>query len=324
MKENKKGRTSKMKKAVGLLSVLVMCAVGVFSLLACDVFDPPFDENGSIVVVSREPGSGSRYAIMSMLYGSTWEEIDLPEGVNIQNGMTGVFTRVSTEPQAIGYESMGHLTGKTGVKALTYNGEEATPENIKNGKYTLTRPLSIVYRPEKLEGSANRGNLAFYNFLNSTQAQGFIDEFGYVSGIENPVPFVPIQGLSGLTVNIVGSTTVGPLMNRLREEFLKIQTTGVAVIVGSGGSGGGRTAVRNNTADFGMVSAPVSSTHMEEMLQGSATAVNVHTMANDAIVLIVNTKNTITNITTAQLRHVYNAKSGTNFASWAELRNYGG
>lgn len=91
----------------------------------------------TIVVVGREAGSGTR---------GTFEELlgirDMCAYANELNSTGAVKARVELTPGAIGYASLDVLDDK--VQVLSLDGIEPVEENIKSGKYLLSRPFIMV------------------------------------------------------------------------------------------------------------------------------------------------------------------------------------
>lgn len=91
----------------------------------------------AIVVVGREAGSGTRV---------TFEELlgirDMCAYANELNSTGAVKARVELTPGAIGYASLDVLDDK--VQVLSLDGIEPVEENIKSGKYPLSRPFIMV------------------------------------------------------------------------------------------------------------------------------------------------------------------------------------
>lgn len=91
----------------------------------------------AIVVVGREAGSGTRV---------TFEEVLGIRGMcayaNELNSTGAVKARVELTPGAIGYASLDVLDDK--VQVLSLDGIEPVEENIKSGKYPLSRPFIMV------------------------------------------------------------------------------------------------------------------------------------------------------------------------------------
>ena len=95
------------------------------------------------------------------------------------------------------------------------------------------------------------------------------------------------------TITVAGSTTVQPLMVDFQEEYEKY--TNARLNVAGGGSGAGVEAVKNGTADIGMLSRDLKSTE-----EGHKTVI-----AKDGVVMIVDKKANVTNLTLEQIASIY-------------------
>lgn len=96
-------------------------------------------------------------------------------------------------------------------------------------------------------------------------------------------------------LTITGSTSVQPLMIKLAAEYEKTHEN-VEINVGIGGSGKGVTDAQNGLNDFGMAS---------RILKSEETGVVAQKIADDGIALIVNKNCTVTNVTTAEVKALY-------------------
>ncbi len=87
---------------------------------------------------------------------------------------------VAGDPYAISYVSIG--TAETAIadgvpiKILSINGIMANSETLRNGTYTLKRPLLLVTL-----GEAKGDVLSFFNFILSSRGQSFVKSQGFVS-----------------------------------------------------------------------------------------------------------------------------------------------
>jgi phosphate transport system substrate-binding protein len=123
----------------------------------------------SIILVTREEGSGTREAFQKLVMGKN--EIDLAALVQDSNG--AIRQVVSNDPNAIGYISLGLVNEE--VKALRISGTEATAANIEKGSYTLVRPFLFAFNGVP-EGEAK----AFLEFVLSPAAQKLLAKEGLV------------------------------------------------------------------------------------------------------------------------------------------------
>lgn len=262
-----------------------------------------FDESKNISVVTREDGSGTKSAFLEIIGLKGKADVS---GVIVASTTAAVLTEVKGNPVALAYESLGYVTDE--VKMLKVNGVEPTVANIKNGTYSIARPLCVVYKAETV---ADGAEAAFLTYLQSSQAQTIISNKGYVSIVDNAAAYTPVEGLSG-TIDISGSTSLQPLMIELADAFKALQS-GVTVTVSGGGSGTGYKNAENGVSAFGMIS--------ESFNAEKAPSCTAYTVAKDGIAIIVNLANPIEDISSDDLAKIYDPDAGENaIRTWAELK----
>lgn len=123
-----------------------------------------------IILVTREEGSGTREAFQKMVMEK--EEISL--GALVQDSNGAIRQVVASDPNAIGYISLGLVNEK--VKALKISSVEPNLKNIVHGRYRLVRPFLFVFNG-KPEGEAN----SFLEFVLSPEAQESLQKEGLVT-----------------------------------------------------------------------------------------------------------------------------------------------
>ena len=284
--------------ALVLTFALTLCTLG--ALTSCG--GAKFDENKNISVVAREDGSGTKSAFMEIIGLKGKADVS---GVIIGANTAAVLGEVKGNPLAIGYDSLGYVTDE--VKMLKVDGVAATVENVKNGTYKISRPLNVVYQESKV---ASEVNTAFLAFLQSSDAQKIISDNGYVSTKDGAVAYTVVPGLSG-EINISGSTSLKPLMEKLAAKFETVQS-GVKVTVGGGGSGTGYNDAKNGVSDFGMIS--------EKFKTEKAENCTYYEVAKDGIAVIVNKENPLDNISMEDLKNIYNVDAGdAAIKVWADV-----
>ena len=126
-----------------------------------------------IDIVTREEGSGTRESFQKFVMGK--EDISL--GALVQDSNGAVRQVISSDPNAIGYISLGLVNEQ--VKALRISGVQPNLANVYNGKYTLVRPFLFVFSGEPA-GEAK----SFIDFVLSPQAQKLLLKEGLVPIIE--------------------------------------------------------------------------------------------------------------------------------------------
>lgn len=119
-------------------------------------------------------------------------------------------------------------------------------------------------------------------------------------------------GVSGELV-IKGSTTVLPIAQKAAEAFMA-QNPDVKISLSGGGSGNGIKAIIDGTAQIGTASRFIKSKEISLASSKGVYPVPFR-VALDAIVPVVNPKNTIENITLEQLRAIYKGK----IKDWKEI-----
>ena len=201
-----------MKKIISLFAA-VMIIASIFA--GCGA-----GNSSKINVMTREEGSGTRSAFIE-LFGietedESGEKIDNTiVTAETTNSTSVMMTSVAGDPSAIGYISMGSLNES--VRALQIDGVDATVENIKNGTYKASRPFNIAVKDDVSETAKD-----FISFIMSSEGQKVVEENGYIS-----------QGSSGSysgtkpsgTVTVAGSSSVTPVMEKLKEECNKYDST---------------------------------------------------------------------------------------------------
>jgi len=125
--------------------------------------------DSEIIVVSREEGSGTRAAFEELVMESGGEPGEISEDALLQQSNGQVRTTVSTTPDAIGYVSFGFLDESVNTVAIT--SAEPTVENVKDGSYSIFRPLNML-----TNGAPNPLSQAFLDFILSAEGQEIVAE----------------------------------------------------------------------------------------------------------------------------------------------------
>ncbi|MGF3073067.1 substrate-binding domain-containing protein [Facklamia sp. P13055] len=303
-----------MKKSLKALLLVAVAGLGL------SVVVPAMAQEGPINVISREDGSGTRGAFVEIVGVVDEDDNDLTtQNATVQNQTSGVMQTVAGDPSAIGYISLGSLDDS--VKALKVDGSEATPEAIKAGDYPIARPFNVAWSAEKeLSEVAND----FLTFIHSQEGQAVVEEEGYISvtpageeldetveaeseeveseeaaeseEVESELaPYEATAELEG-TVEVVGSTSVSPLMEKLAEAYKEFQPN-VEINITSNGSSAGMEAAMNDTADLGMASRELKDEEMEALKHDA--------IAIDGIAVVVNNENPTEEMTLEAIRGIF-------------------
>ena len=125
-----------------------------------------------IIVVGREAGSGTRGAFEELL-----KLEDACAYANELDSTGAVIAKVASTPGAIGYASLDAIDDS--VVALSLEGVEATPENIKAGNYFLSRPFVMATKGEISE--QNELVQAWFDFVLGDEGQAVASEVGLIT-----------------------------------------------------------------------------------------------------------------------------------------------
>ena len=275
-----------MKKLFAIVLALALtCAVA-------------FAAEGTITVMSREDGSGTRGAFVE-LTGVEQDDVDMTTvDAVITNSTAVMLTSVAGDPAAIGYVSMGSLNET--VKAVSVDGNAATVEGVKDGSYTLARPFVVTTFGEVGEITQD-----FLNYIMSAEGQAIINEEGYIA-IDDAAEAYTAAGVSG-EITVGGSSSVTPVMEKLAEAYMALNPD-VTVVVQQSDSTTGVTGTIEGTVDLGMASRALKAEEEEQGVVGT-------TIAMDGIAVIVNLENDTENLTTEQIMNIYTGA----ITDWSEL-----
>lgn len=287
-----------MKK---ILAVVAACALAV-GLAACKGESAVFNPANEITLISREDGSGTRGAFVE-LFGlaqpdAAGEMVDKTSlESNITSSTSVVMLGVAGDPYAIGYISLGSMNDT--VKALHIDGAAPTAENVSNGSYQIARPFNIATRPAP--GAAAEG---FIRFILSEEGQRIVEKTGYVP-MANAVPFSGERPAGKVVV--AGSSSVAPLMEKLKEAYLVLNPA-VNIEIQQSDSTTGIASAASGICDIAMASRELKKS---EEAKGLVPQI----IARDGIVLIVNNQNPIHNLTSEQVREIYSGQ----FLRWSDV-----
>lgn len=254
----------------------------------------------TITVISREEGSGTRSAFIELV-GVEEKDADgnkvdkTTESALIQSSTDVVLTQVASDKNAIGYISLGSLNDT--VKALQIDGVDATPENVKDGKYTVVRPFNIA-----VDGEPTGVVADFINFILSDDGQKVVEDSDYITVSSGSFSTDNSEG----KIVVSGSSSVTPVMEKLAEAYKGINTKAV-IEVQQTDSSSGMKAVLEGTCDIGMASRE---------LKDDETKLKAIEIAKDGIAIVINKDNAINSLTKAQVKDIYTGA----VTDWSEIQ----
>ena len=254
-----------------------------------------FDTSKEISVNSREDGSGTRGAFIE-LFGVEEKAADGTKvdnttvEANITNSTAVMMTSVAGDPYAIGYISLGSLNDT--VKAVKIDGAEATTDNVANGTYKVARPFNIVTKDGLSDVAKD-----FVDYIMSAEGQDIIEQNGYIKIDQNAAAYAGSKPEGKIVV--AGSSSVSPVMEKLKEAYLAVNTN-ADIEIQTSDSTTGVTSTQEGICDIGMASRDLKDTE---------TGVTATTIAQDGIAVIVNNENPVENLTSDQVKSIFTGET---------------
>lgn len=273
-----------MKKIISIVAAVALMAA-LFAGCAGS-------NTSKINVITREDGSGTRSAFIE-LFGIESENENGDEMDNTvitaetTNSTSVMITSVASDPNAIGYISMGSL-GED-VKPVMIDGAAPTVENVENGTYKVCRPFNIAV----MDGISQTAQ-DFIDFIMSEEGQRVVSENGYIP-----------QGTGGAysgsapagTVTVAGSSSVTPVMEKLKEAYEQVNPN-AQIVVQQNDSTTGVTSAIDGICDIAMVSRELKESELSAGLSPA-------TIAIDGIAVIVNPDNPVDSLTSEEVKAIY-------------------
>jgi ABC-type phosphate transport system, periplasmic component len=261
-----------------------------------------FDFDRTINMITREEGSGTRGAFVELFEleetqadGSKTDLIT--KEASVENNTNSILSTVQNDRYAIGYISMGSLNDD--IKALEIDGRPATPENVKNGSYTISRPFNIA-----TNGETSGVTKDFIDFILSAEGQEVVGN-SYISVGDNLEPYAGNKESGSITVG--GSSSVAPLMEKLIERYRELNPN-ANVELQISDSSIGMTQTMEGAYDIGMSSRSLRESESQVLSEVQ--------IALDGIAVIVNKENEITGLNKEDVRSIYLMEAET----WSEVQ----
>lgn len=282
------------KKIVGILAAAVI-GTTAFATVASAA-------SGTINVISREDGSGTRGAFIE-LFGiqeeKDGEKVDMTTvDASITNSTSVMMTTVAGDENAIGYISLGSLNDT--VKAVKIDGAEATAENVASDTYKVSRPFNIVTGEKASEAAQD-----FVNYIMSEEGQQIVEDNGYIKADAEAKPYeaADVEG----KVVVAGSSSISPVMEKLKEAYEAVNKN-VTVEVQQSDSATGVTSAAEGICDIGMASRELKDEETEMNLTATV-------IAKDGIAVVVNNENEVEDLTSDQVKAIFTGET----TEWEDL-----
>lgn len=293
-----------MKVKKHLITLLTATLVSTNTMPVFAAKKDVWKSKSEINVISREDGSGTRGAFIELIgieqKNAKGQKVDMTtEEASITNNTSVMITNVNTDKYAIGYISLGALNDS--VKAVHIEKIPPTVQNVKNGTYKLSRPFNIA-----IGKNNNIVTQDFINFIMSEMGQKIIEKNNYIPVTANQ-SFIS-QMPAGKIV-IAGSSSVSPLMEKLKEAYQQINVN-VQIDIQTNDSSTGIASAAQGICDIAMASRNLKDSE-------TAKGLSSLTIALDGITVIINNANPITNLNIEDVRKIYTGE----ILHWKDLEN---
>ncbi|WP_286030647.1 substrate-binding domain-containing protein [Helicobacter pullorum] len=271
-----------------LLGLLASCVLGGV-LMAQDIFP-----------ISREMGSGTRGAFVE-IFGIQKEvrnkKVDATtQKAEVTNSTGVMMTTIANSANSIGYISLGSLNDT--IKAVSIDGVSPSVQNINNKTYGISRPFNVVTK------TMNPVIEDFLKYALSKEAKGIVEKAGYISVAKDSYVSTKLSG----KIIIAGSSSVTPLMEKLKESYEKINPN-VEIEIQQSDSTTGVNSVVEGIADIGMASREIKESELKK-------GINTQVLAIDGLAVIVNKENPISNLKKEDVRKIFLGE----ITSWEQVK----
>lgn len=254
------------------------------------------DKLGQIKVIAREEGSGTRGTFAQLAGFVQKDNTDKDQTVKnaqIADDTASVLNMVGSDKAAIGYGSAGILVSDSQVKVLSVGGVEPGQSNVG---YPLSRSFYLVW-----SGKLNDVEDDFMRYIRGA-GQEIVSQSYTAVGKQSS--FLSLKPKGKITVT--GSTSVGPLLECLAEEYMKLNPKAVITVKQTDSSDGIRQAMQGK-CDLGMSS--------RELKENEKEILDYESIARDEIAVIVNKENPLKDISLEQLEKIYTGQ----ITEWQKL-----
>ncbi len=252
---------------------------------------PDVDFLGNVSAISREEGSGTRSEFETLIKTNSRGSVQIASSTEEMIQMT------ADAPNRIGYLAYSSVKDNTQVKTISVDGIAPDMKTIQNGKYPLCRSYFLAY-----SGELSALESDFLTYILSA-GQDIVEN--YAMTVKKSGTF--LSDRSEGTIRISGSSSVAPILAALTEDY-KTYNPNAAIEITVTDSTEGLTSAIRGECDMAMSSRDLKS-YEEELLTKRA-------IARDAIAVIVNQENPITDLSIDQIGKLYNKEC----EDWQDLK----
>ncbi len=285
-------------------------------------------EDAEINVYTRDTSSGTREGFFAAIDAADGKSSDdkLISGVSGVTGNGDMINKIKGDDFGIGYISLTSLEG-SGLKGLKFNGVEASEANVLNGTYEMSRYFSYVAIDTEADTNESKFVNELIKFIESEDGILTLQNAGIILDAEGAEPYElndDLEDLSATTIKLGGSTSVESASKAITNAFSSYYSNFTAMHEHTGSGDSKKVYTTNGDMHIGFSSSGIRADWSSEA--ASAKKVVYDNLGQDAIVVVVNNNNPVTNLTTKQLQQIY-VKIGAisevtiteNITKWDEL-----
>lgn len=285
-------------------------------------------EGSSINVYTRDTSSGTREGFFAAIDAADAKSSDdkLISGVSGVTGNGDMINKIKGDDFAVGYISLTSLED-SGLKGLKFNGVEATEANVLNGTYEMSRYFSYV--AIDTEGDSNESKFVseLIKFIESEDGILTLQNSGIILESDGSQAYEVNEDLADLantTIKLGGSTSVESASKAVTSAFSSYYSNFTAMHEHTGSGDSKKVYTTAGDMHIGFSSSGIRS----DWSSTEALSKNVvyDNLGQDAIVVVVNNNNPVTNLTTTQLQQIYvrvgsisDVTISSNITKWDEL-----
>jgi len=272
-----------------------------------------FDTSKNITVYTRDTDSGTRDGFFTKigLKDAVKSNEPLVKGAVETNGNGDMVLKVKNDEYGIGYISLSSLE-ESSLTGLKYEGVEPNEDNVLNGSYGLTRNFNYIIRNEFDSDTKKDIVNAFVAYMSTKEAKAtIIANSGIVKLNKDDKSWDDIkanypitnQDNSNITIKFGGSTSVEKIAKALSQEFAS-KCGNFKPEHNHAGSGDaykftqGEEKDSTSKLDIGFLSRELNSNEVAASNTSGLICI-------DAIVAVVNNKNSLTAISANELKDIY-------------------
>ena len=281
------------------ITAYLICICAVFGTASCGkkASLPDVRDLGQILTVSREEGSGTRTEFDTNL------KVTEQNADQVVSSTKDMLKTVASTKNAIGYVAYSAITAddKTDklslsrqtadYKMIKVDGVEVSDKTIRSGKYALCRDYYVAYK-----GKLNSVEQDFLRYIMSA-GQKEVDKI--CVGKKKAATF--LSDRSEGTISIEGSSSVAPIMEKLIAGYASYNPKATITLKATDSSDGLNAAIRGD-CDLAMSSRALKD-YEKELL------------SYEVIAIVLQKNNPITDLSTKQIRDIYNGK----YPKWSDI-----